>query len=210
MSTQPNLAIYRFYAPLYDFVFGWMFAKARRRALSLLAPARGARVLLPGVGTGLDLALLPDDVWITAFDLSPAMLAQARAKPHGRAVNWALMNAQDLGFSSQSFDAIVLCLILSVAPNGVQAFREAWRVLRPNGRAIIFDKFLPETSRLSFLRRLIGVVISAIGTDPNRRLSDFLGGVSNLVVERNEPSLLGGQYRIVVLRKASSERGEIG
>jgi phosphatidylethanolamine/phosphatidyl-N-methylethanolamine N-methyltransferase len=88
-----------------------------------------------------------------------------------------------------------------VAPDGAQVFRKAWRVLRRNGTVVIFDKFLPEASRLSPMRRLAGAFISALGNDPNRRLSDLLDGISDLVIERNELSRLGGQYQILVLRK---------
>jgi phosphatidylethanolamine/phosphatidyl-N-methylethanolamine N-methyltransferase len=106
-----------------------------------------------------------------------------------------------LRYPDGSFDAVLLSLILSVVPDGAAAFREAWRVLRPGGRAVVFDKFLPESGQLSLLRRAIGVVVRAIGTDPNRRLSQIISGAPGLVVEQNEPSLLRGQYRIVLLRK---------
>jgi hypothetical protein len=75
--------------------------------------------------------------------------------------------------------------------------------VRPGGRAVIFDKFLPAAGRLSLLRQAIGAVVRALGTDPNRRLSQILAGAPGLVVERDEPSLLRGQYRIVLLRKES-------
>ena len=87
------------------------------------------------------------------------------------------------------------------SPDGAAAFREAWRVLCPGGRVVIFDKFLPERASLSRLRRAAGWLIRCIGTDPNRRLSDLTGGVPGIRVERNEASLLRGQYRIVLLRK---------
>ena len=204
MNNQRNLAIYRLYAPLYDFAFRRVSAAGRRHAIELLNLQPGERVIIPGVGTGLDLPFLPLDLHITATDLSPAMLSKARAKARGREAAFAVMDAQALQFPDGSFDAVILNLILSVVPDGTAAFREAWRVLRPGGRAVIFDKFMPEQSRLSPFRQLLGGVIRALGTDPNRRLSEIIGGSSGLVVERDEASLLRGQYRIVLLRKGGN------
>ena len=201
MNNTYNLKLYGFYAPRYERLFGWLYTRPQRRAVALLTVQPGERVFVPGVGTGMGLAELPVDAHITAIDLSPAMLAQARRKLAGRAIDFEVMDAQHLRYADASFDVVLLSLILSVVPDGAAAFREAWRVLRPDGRAVIFDKFLPEAGRLSLLRRAIGAVMRAIGTDPNRRLSQLIAGVPGLIVERDEPSLLGGQYRIVLLRK---------
>jgi phosphatidylethanolamine/phosphatidyl-N-methylethanolamine N-methyltransferase len=201
MRNSYNLKLYRLYAPIYDRLFGWLYARARRRAIALLEVQPGERVLVTGVGTGLDLPSLPSGAHITGVDLSPAMLAQAKTKAEGRAVTLTVMDAQHLQFPDARFDVAVLNLILSVVPDGNAAFRETWRVLRPGGRAVIFDKFLPEAGQLSALRRAVGAIIRIIGTDPNRRLGELIGGVSDLVVERDEPSLLRGQYRIVLVRK---------
>ncbi len=204
MNNQRNLVTYRLYAPLYDFAFRRVYATGRRRAIELLNLQPGERVVIPGVGTGLDLPLLPSGVHITATDLSPAMLNKARAKARGREVAFAVMDAQALQLPDNSFDAVILNLILSVVPDGAAAFCEAWRVLRPGGRAVIFDKFLPEQRRLSSFRRLLGGVIRVLGTDPNRRLSEIIGGSPGLVVECDEANLLRGQYRIVLLRKGGN------
>ncbi len=201
MTNQRNLGIYRLYAPIYDLVFQPVLAAGRKHAIELLNLQSSERVVIPGVGTGLDLPLLPSSVRITATDLSPAMLDKARVKVHGRDVNFAVMDAQALQLPDNSFDAAILNLILSVVPDGAAAFREAWRVLRPGGRAVIFDKFLPESSQLSPFRQSLGRIVRALGTDPNRRLSDIIGGAPDLVVEQDEPSLLNGQYRIVLLQK---------
>jgi phosphatidylethanolamine/phosphatidyl-N-methylethanolamine N-methyltransferase len=201
MENQHNQSIYRIYAPIYDLAMRPFSNAARQRAVEMVAAQPGERLLIPGVGTGLDLPLVSESVHITATDLSPAMLAQARGKASGGAVVFAIMDAHTLGFPDASFDAVLLNLILSVVPDGAAAFREAWRVLHPGGRAVIFDKFLPEGQVVSPMRRAIGSVISWLGTDPNRYLTDVIDSEGVRAIELDEPSLLRGHYRIVLLRK---------
>lgn len=200
-NNQHNRRIYRLYAPIYDVAMRPLFASARRRAVELLALTPGERVLLPGVGTGLDLGALPADVQVVAADLSPAMLQKARATGSGSHVSFQVMDATALALREHGFDAVLLSLILSVVPDGLAAFREAWRVLRPGGRVVILDKFLPEGHRLSPIRREFGALITWLGTDPNRRLVDLLLPEAASGIDVDEPVLLGGQYRIVRIRK---------
>jgi phosphatidylethanolamine/phosphatidyl-N-methylethanolamine N-methyltransferase len=201
MDDQRNQTIYQLWAPVYDKVMGPFADKARQQALGLLNLRAGERVLLSGVGTGLDLRHIPAGVKATGIDLSPKMLLKAREKATGRDVTLCEMNAQALNFPDGSFDAVILNLILSVVPDGAAAFCEAWRVLRPGGRAVIFDKFASERGQISVVRRGLGKVISLFGTDPNRHLSEIMGNPAGLIIERDEPSLVHGQYRIVLLSK---------
>ncbi len=201
MNAERNQTLYTLWAPIYDKVMGPFAGKARRHAIELLNLRAGESVLLVGIGTGLDLPYLPRGARVTGIDLSPDMLRKAQAKASGLDIHLLEMNAQALVFPDTSFDVVILNLILSVVPNGASAFREAWRVLRPGGRAVIFDKFASEDGRISALRRGLGKIIALFGTDPNRRLSDILGQPSDLTIEHNEPSLLRGQYRIVLLHK---------
>lgn len=201
MDDKRNLKIYRTWAPIYDSVMRPIYGAARRRAIELLNLQTGEKVLIPGVGTGLDLPLIPPSVQVTGVDLTPAMLEKARLQSIDMGMIFAVMNAQALQFPDGTFDAVILNLILSVVSDGVAAFAEAWRVLRPGGRIVVFDKFLPEAEQPSLFRKLLGSAIRSIGTDPNRRLSDILFGIHGLIVERDEPSLLKGQYRIILIRK---------
>jgi ubiquinone/menaquinone biosynthesis C-methylase UbiE len=199
-----NQSIYRFYAPVYDLIFGWMYDRVRRRSIELLALRPGERLLISGVGTGLDLPYLPAGSCAVGVDISPEMLADARAKSCLAEIELRVMDAQMLEFPDSSFDAALLNLIVSVAPDGRAVLAEAWRCLCPGGRVVIMDKFLPEASRLTWARRLAGRVISAIGTDPNRRLSDLMAGLPGCTKEIDQPVLLRGQYRVIVLRKAAA------
>ena len=49
-----------------------------------------------------------------------------------------------MSFADESFDYIVASLILSVVPNENKCFEEMIRVLKKDGRILIFDKFAPK------------------------------------------------------------------
>jgi len=95
-----------------------------------------------------------------------------------------------------------LNLILSVIPDGNACLQSALRALKPNGRVVIFDKFLPEGRSVSIARRLMNLFSTVLGTDINRRLNDLMQGCPS-VVTHQEPSIAGGIYQVVVLRKSN-------
>ena len=198
-----NIAIYRSWAPVYDVVLGRLFAASRRRAVALLDLQPGDMVALPGVGTGLDLSLLPVGVSAVGVDLSPEMLARARARLPlpGRHVD--LVEGDAVAFlhaRPASFDAVVLNLVLSVVPDGRGCLRAAVSALRPGGRGVVFDKFAPP-GRVRIARRVVNLVTSRLGTDVTRPFEAMLRGSGGRVVH-DEPTLCG-LYRVVLL-----ERGE--
>ncbi len=204
LDTQQNLQIYRLWARVYDALIPLFSERARGRAITLLDLQSGERLLIPGIGTGLDLPYVPDHVSVVGADLSPDMLARARPKIVARDVSLLEMDIQAMGLQDATFDALLFNLILSVVPDAGSAFDEGWRTLKPGGRAVIFDKFLPAGQRLTPWRRLLGHVISQLGTDPNRRLDELIADRPDLSIVHDEPSLLRGQYRIVIVKKAGA------
>lgn len=206
--TNPwNCLIYRLWAPIYDLLFDRLFfAPARRRVFSLLALEPGERLLLVGIGTGADLPFLPPGISAVGVDLSPEMLAQARTKLHrtGRSsIQLIQADAQHLPLADQTFEVAALNLILSVVPQAKAGWQETVRTLQSGSRIIIFDKFLADEASPNFGRRLLQPVAALLGTDINRRLGDIIDPEQVRVV-RDEPSLLRGAYRIILVRKLFS------
>lgn len=201
MTNRWNQFIYHLWPPIYDATVGRFFFPGRKRAMELLNLQPGERVLLVGVGTGADLLLLPAGVTATGIDLSPDMLAKAHQKLPlpGRDVTFLQGDAQQLLVDEASFDAVAFNLILSVIPDGAACLRENLRALKPGGRAVVFDKFLPDGGRLSLGRRLVNLGSTLFGTDITRRFGDLAQGVE-LQVIWDEPSLLRGTYRVILLR----------
>jgi hypothetical protein len=71
--------------------------------------------------------------------------------------------------------------------------------LKPGGRAVFFDKFLPDGAQVSLGRRVMNFFSTVLGTDITRRFGDVASGLP-CQVTRNEPSLMRGMYRIILLK----------
>ena len=197
--TAWNRLRYTLWAPLYDFVA--RFGRQRRRSIALLGLQPGERVLLVGAGTGADLPLIPAGVEVLATDLTPAMLDRARPRVRP-GIELRVMDGQALDLPGESFDAVILHLIVAVIPDPAACLREAARVLKPGGRIAVFDKFLPDGERPRLPRRLANAVTRTLFTDINRRLGDILErSGAPLRIEHDEPAMFGGAFRIVLLRK---------
>jgi ubiquinone/menaquinone biosynthesis C-methylase UbiE len=207
-SNRWNRLVYRAWAPLYDRALQRFFAPGRTTAVRMLALRPGERVLLVGVGTGQDLPLLPAGVSAVGVDLSEHMLrrAEKRLGESAAQVELAQGDAAALDMEASSFDAVILHLVLSVVPDPASVIAEAMRVLRPGGRAVIFDKFAPEGKPPSPARRVLNLMTTAFGTEIDRHLGELLAPAPCRVIS-DTPSLLGGQYRVVLLRRDAGATG---
>jgi ubiquinone/menaquinone biosynthesis C-methylase UbiE len=205
MANRWNRFIYRMWAPVYDAVLGRLFMPGRKRASQLLSAKPGERVLIVGVGTGVDLLILPPGVEAVGIDDSPDMLAEARRKlPCVKAsVELIQGDAQTSLVPDESFDAAILNLILSVVPDGRACLSAALRALKPGGRAVIFDKFIPAEHDLSPGRKLMNVFSTLFGTDITRRFSELAAGC-DCITTHDEPSILRGTYRVMMIEKTQS------
>jgi phosphatidylethanolamine/phosphatidyl-N-methylethanolamine N-methyltransferase len=149
---QPSLdenavrAAYRAWAPVYDYTFGVIAGPGRRLAVSILNGAQG-RVLEIGIGTGLSLPRYRPGLDVTGIDLSPDMLAKAKARIRRRRLNrvtLAVMDASRLAFEDGSFDAAAAMYVMTVVPDPAAVLAEMRRVLRPGAIAVCVNHFSRE------------------------------------------------------------------
>ena len=193
---------YTLFAPVYDAFVAPFTARARRDSLRRLREGPHADVLLVGVGSGLDLPLLPQGPRYTGLDLTPAMLARARRKAADLGLDIRLDqgDARRLPYGDATFDAVVLHLILAVAPHPERMLAEAARVLRRGGRVLILDKFLRPGQKAP-LRRLISPVLGVLATRTDVVFEEALAQMRGLEVISDQPALASGWFRHIELRK---------
>ncbi len=190
---------YGMIAPIYDLVVSRPLQGARSQMLRTLPTEQAKRILLSGIGTGLDLPLLPKLHHYTALDFSAAMLERARPRAAGLQVEWVMGDSMALPFAGAQFDHVVLHLILAVVPYPAKCLAEAARVLKPGGTIVIFDKFL-RPHQTALLRRALNPLSRRIATRLDVVFEEVLREVPQLQKVSDMPLLAGGWFRGIVLK----------
>jgi phosphatidylethanolamine/phosphatidyl-N-methylethanolamine N-methyltransferase len=147
MQTQIDresvMRSYARWAPVYDLVFGKLFERARTAAIAATQQV-GGRVLDVGVGTGICLHRYTRANSVIGIDLSEPMLRKARERvAELRLANierLAVMDAEDLEFPDNSFDAVVAQYVVNTVPHPEVALAEFARVVKPGGEIILVNR----------------------------------------------------------------------
>ena len=184
-KNEANVRRYRVLSSIYDwFARNPLLERPRRRQFELAGIGPGDRVLIVGVGTGLDLEHVPAEANVTGIDLSADMLRRAKlkaARPHSQL---RLMNAEQLEVDDKSFDVVIMNCVLSVVADPAKALSEAARVLAPSGSIWILGKFYESAPGRS--RRVLSRVLTAIGgAELTRSLTKAIGNTP-LRIARHE------------------------
>ena len=195
---------YTLIAPFYDWLVGPALARARASSLARLPRSGGAHILVNGIGTGLDLPLLPAAQRYTALDLNRAMLEKALPRGGTLDLQWVQGDSQQLPFRTGAFDHVLLHLILAIVPDTQLALREAARVVKTGGRLFVLDKFL-RPGESAWLRRMLNPLARRIATRTDVVFEEALAAVAGLTVIADEPAMAGGWFRMITLEKTAGQ-----
>jgi phosphatidylethanolamine/phosphatidyl-N-methylethanolamine N-methyltransferase len=168
---------YRWLSSVYDLTVGsFLFSRTRQREFELMQIQPNQRILLTGIGTGLDIPFIPSYAEVVGIDMSVEMLSQTKIKSLDRNISLYEMNAEKLSFEKGLFDIVVLNLILSVVGDPRQAMQEVFRVLKPTGSIWILGKFVE--TKVNPLRKILSYFTQAIGgANLNLSLNDLINSL---------------------------------
>lgn len=114
-----------------------MFRPSAEAVLAEVPPARGARVLDAGCGTGAlafaAVARVGEEGKVAALDLNPAQLSVARELDVHDAIDWLEGDVAAMPYEDGSFDFVYCLHVLQFVPDRVSMLRELGRVAATGG-----------------------------------------------------------------------------
>lgn len=200
-TNRWNRIRYTLYAPVYDSIAGY-FNESRKKSIDSLNVKEGDKVLIVGAGTGLDLEFLPQNCEIFATDITPSMIDELkkRNKTINRQVHALIMDGQVLDFENNTFDCVILHLILAVIPDPIACIKETERVLKHNGQIVIFDKFVRKDKKISTKRKIANVITNFLFSDITRSF-ESIAVHSGLRVTMDSDADFNGNFRLLKMVK---------
>lgn len=144
---------------------GW--TTIRNRFEEMVQPKPGSRILDVGCGTGMSRQLyIRFASSYVGVDLSERAIAKAKADfPQSE---WHVADACALPFADDSFDLVTFSSVLHHIPDFGRALSEAYRVLKPGGRAFAYDPNLLHPA-MKLFRDPKSKYYNPVGVSPNER-----------------------------------------
>lgn len=151
---------YRFLSIFYDKLVNPLFWTEPMRDAALEVgqlDAPGITVVDVGSGTGFTtegiVGYVPPER-VTCLDQSPHQMAKAKAKPALQGCTFLEGDAERLPFPSGHFDRYVSAGSIEYWPDPAQGIREAFRVIKPGGIALMIGPLEPANTAGRFIAKL--------------------------------------------------------
>ncbi|RVU16387.1 class I SAM-dependent methyltransferase [Methylobacterium oryzihabitans] len=210
MHTEGVARAYDRWAPIYDLVFGKVFARGRSAAIAA-AERIGGRILEVGVGTGLSLPHYSARSRLVGVDLSAPMLAKARERVARLALRNVeqldVMDAEHLAFADASFDVVVAQYVVTAVPNPEAALDEFLRVARPGGEIVITTRIGADAGLRGTIESLLSPLVNRLGWRTEfswQRYQDWVDRTAGVSVIERRPLPPLGHFSLIRLRKSDA------
>ncbi|VAX01317.1 probable phosphatidylethanolamine N-methyltransferase [hydrothermal vent metagenome] len=190
---------YRFIAPIYNKIVARATYNMRKKSIEQIASVENKKILIAGIGTGLDIPHLNTNAHYTGIDITPSMLRKIPSNTL-KSLDLCIGDVMQLPYKDNSFDIVLMHLILAVVPNSQKALLEASRVTKSGGSIIVLDKFLRPTQK-AYFRRLISPLIGQIATQTNVVFEKIVNSCPNLTLISDEETELSSWFRRIELQK---------
>jgi phosphatidylethanolamine/phosphatidyl-N-methylethanolamine N-methyltransferase len=198
MDLHDTIRTYRLFSGSYDIVFGPVFHPGRKEAVRIANDRPAQRILEVGVGTGLSLPHFRTDSRVIGIDVSEEMLARARRRAerltHVEGLH--VMDAENLEFPDNSFDAVLALYVASVVPNPARFAAEMRRVCIPGGTIVVVNHFTSENLLVRLMEKRLAHVARHIGFHADFPFDAFRRD-SRLSIREVRPSNLFGYWKLL-------------
>ena len=198
---------YARWAPVYDAVFGKVFAPGRAAAIAAAerhCGSQGGRILEVGVGTGISLPHYTRANRITGIDISAPMLRKAvdrvRAFGLGNVEALSVMDAANLALPDASFDVVVAQYVITAVPEPERTLDEFVRVLKLGGEIVLVNHIGAESGPRQWFELGFAPIARRLGWRPEfpfARLAEWArrNGRVHLLERRPMPPL--GHFSLI-------------
>jgi ubiquinone/menaquinone biosynthesis C-methylase UbiE len=174
-STEKIKKRYNRVAKIYDVLENPMEMMALKEwRIEVMKELKG-KVLEIGVGTGKNIEYYPQDIDITAIDFSEKMLEKAyeKARKFHKKVKLLNMDAQNMDFPDNTFDAIFTTCVFCSVPDPILGLKEMRRVCKPKGKIIMIEHVRSEKKVLGVIMDILNpIVVNTYGANINRKTVD--------------------------------------
>ena len=191
------------WAPVYDRVFGNVFAQGRAAAVEA-AERIGGRILEVGVGTGLSLPHYSRTNRVVGLDISAPMLrkAQDKIREHGldHVDGLAVMDAASLAFADGLFDVVVGQYLITAVPDPEATLDEFVRVLKPGGEIVLVNHLTAEQGVRRVYERAFAPIARRLGWQPDfgwDRLARWLERRNDMMLIERRPVPPLGHFSLI-------------